>query len=526
MGNLNPLHFPFHLMPEKSKEKSAIVRFLTGRHRGQVESLEDKTLLLISRGTGELTVTPPNGHDLDQCLAILHRHERSYELEVGAERDIWINGERETGSRLLNDGDLVEFGPVGPLLRFRLLDPGTIPAKSLKEAFSDCVENAKLTGGSRMGRTRRFLTGFLHDLATETTARFRLWTLIVISLLILITVLLVGTNIRFQKTLREESVKIESIARILEQSRSQAMNREDFDRVRAELEEALSQTTVRVGQLEERSASIERMLATSSDSVAFVQGEYGYKDEDSNQFLRYIQSPAGGYLFTLEEIGNKVIIPYSGTAFQIESDGLLLTNRHITQPWTMSTAAKPVTSFNLVPVITRMRVFWPENPSPSSVVPLHTSDNFDLALLKPESTPESSSPLVIETRIPKPGEEVLLIGYPLGLSGITARTTSDWATTSEQLKSLDFWGLADQLAEKEFITPLTSRGIVSQITGEYLVYDAQTAMGGSGGPVLSLEGKVLAINTAILGGYGGSNLGVSAKNVSVFLNSIEKEASQ
>ena len=54
----------------------------------------------------------------------------------------------------------------------------------------------------------------------------------------------------------------------------------------------------------------------------------------------------------------------------------------------------------------------------------------------------------------------------------------------------------------------TSRGIVGQVSQATSVYDAETALGGSGGPVLDISGAVVAVNAAILPKYGGSNLGV------------------
>jgi serine protease Do len=41
-----------------------------------------------------------------------------------------------------------------------------------------------------------------------------------------------------------------------------------------------------------------------------------------------------------------------------------------------------------------------------------------------------------------------------------------------------------------------------------VTYDALTTGGGSGGPVLSTDGKVIAINSAVLQRFAGSSFGV------------------
>ena len=41
-----------------------------------------------------------------------------------------------------------------------------------------------------------------------------------------------------------------------------------------------------------------------------------------------------------------------------------------------------------------------------------------------------------------------------------------------------------------------------------VVYYAQTTSGGSGGPLFNSRGKVIAVNFAILEGFGGSNFGI------------------
>ena len=50
--------------------------------------------------------------------------------------------------------------------------------------------------------------------------------------------------------------------------------------------------------------------------------------------------------------------------------------------------------------------------------------------------------------------------------------------------------------------------------------------GGSGGPVLNIEGKVVAVNAAILPEFGGSNLGVPVSKVRELLADLGLDPSQ
>ena len=89
-----------------------------------------------------------------------------------------------------------------------------------------------------------------------------------------------------------------------------------------------------------------------------------------------------------------------------------------------------------------------------------------------------------------------------------AQTGDDFLAELQADDNLDFWGVAKRLSEAQFIRPLASRGIVGQRSESTVVYDADTTHGGSGGPVLDIDGNVIAINTAIIPEYGGSNFGI------------------
>ena len=105
------------------------------------------------------------------------------------------------------------------------------------------------------------------------------------------------------------------------------------------------------------------------------------------------------------------------------------------------------------------------------------------------------------------------MGYPTGLISILAQTGDAFIEELQAGDNLDFLAVARRLSDDQFIRPLASRGIVGQVTRATVVYDAETTHGGSGGPVLDINGDVIAVNAAIIPEYGGSNLGVPVDHV-------------
>jgi serine protease Do len=119
---------------------------------------------------------------------------------------------------------------------------------------------------------------------------------------------------------------------------------------------------------------------------------------------------------------------------------------------------------------------------------------------------------------PAAGDEVIVMGYPTGLRSMLAQSGEAFIDELQKSKDMGFWTVAARLAKKGYIGPLASRGIIGQATVATIVYDAETTHGGSGGPVLDTNGAVVAVNTAILPEYGGSNLGVPAAKVRELLD--------
>ena len=104
-------------------------------------------------------------------------------------------------------------------------------------------------------------------------------------------------------------------------------------------------------------------------------------------------------------------------------------------------------------------------------------------------------------------ERAIVVGYPTGLAALLARASSG---TLERLRSsaANMTDAIQQLAKSGNISPVITQGIVSNAEAHVIAYDAATTSGGSGGPVFSGEGDVIAVNFAIQRNFDGNNLGV------------------
>ena len=513
--------------PGQPWPKSVLVH-LSGSRRGQSHLLAGNEIK-IGTGPGMDLRLPLDTEPLPAPHhATLRCRGATYEVAAEGASEVWVNGEPVKRFTLAS-GDVLEIGRDGAVLRFRTYDAGVAPYKTMTQVFSDCLDCARKSDRGPVGKAAMILTDLPKQLATQTAARFRVGVLAVLILLGFGTVALAWRSARLERQLAVEITRVEGLADLLERTRSQVPTSGDLGDLFTELQSSVSTARDRLEALEERSGAEARVIRTASRSTVFVQGSYGFVQPETNRPVRLvlgpggqpIRSPAGEPAISVDGEGPLLEVFLTGTAFVVSPDGLALTNRHVSSPWDFDPAGRAMLAQGFDGRMTRFVGYLPGVAESVDLDQVAASDEADLALLCCVGTSEADY-LPLAEGSPEPGESVLVIGFPLGIRALMARTNPEFLEGLRDIGVTDFWEVAERMSQAGHVTPLASRGIVGQVTTQNVVYDAETTSGGSGGPVLSLDGQVVAINAAILPEFGGSNLGVPAARARALLSAVRR----
>jgi S1-C subfamily serine protease len=258
-----------------------------------------------------------------------------------------------------------------------------------------------------------------------------------------------------------------------------------------DLQQQVHQLTEQVDELEQEQGMPAKVVNRYRNSIGYIYGVYdvGFGD----------QRPA---------IRSRV----SGTGFVV-TGGLLVTNRHVAQPWYGDSEAEGLIRRGATPMLESLVVFFPSSPTPVGLTPAAVSTTGDLAVLRLEDLPlvRGLLPLPLAKSVSAPGELVTVIGYPLGIAGMVAKSpTGIYDRLAYRHNDIT---AASELAALSLIRPSATFGHLGDVVGDKLIYDAPTAHGGSGGPVLNSKGEVIGINSAYMDGFSGGTLGVSVESL-------------
>ncbi len=289
-----------------------------------------------------------------------------------------------------------------------------------------------------------------------------------------------------------------------------------------DLQKQLSDTNARLKKVEAEGSSAENIIGANVSSVCLLHIAVGFTEKDSGKRLRYaglnpqgepIQDSDGHPILTLEGPGPEVRIDVFGTGFIVGPNGRVITNRHVAQPWWKDDQMTSLINEGYQPEIAAIRSYFPGSPHGFHAEIDKISEEADLATMRVNLEGLNLHALTFDDAATdtKSGESIVSMGYAAGLAAILARTDENTAQEIATKSNGNVSAILDELARRNLIRPLITQGHVGDVLPDKIVFDAQTTVGGSGGPLLNSNGKVIGITFAILAGFGGSNFGIPAR---------------
>jgi hypothetical protein len=456
-------------------------------------------------------------------------------LDSGSAEGTFLAGQmvQET---ILRAGDVLELGPNGPRLRFEHDGQGAL-ARTHPTLLAVPVVEPRLPAPVS------------HTLILRTMAQSsRAFRQTVVVAGIAAAGLLGWTwhqNRRFQAellTLRQTMGEVDAERRALEQRVDAERRRTDAERSTLEsriedyrsreedlrtklagaaagevqtLRDDLGTTRQRIASLETERAAGEQIIKQYGGGVCLIQGAYAFYDATGRP-LRYKEGAddhAGddaSAVLTPEGEGAIHTIEYYGTGFLVQASGLVLTNRHVAEPWWNDSTASALEGQGFTPRFLYLRAFFPRQHDPFDLKLSRSSSKYDLSLLR-ASIPSGSIPVLPleqESKRNMPGQPVIVVGYPTGLEAILAKAESGVVRRILESHGTDSERVTLALSRQGLIRPSTTQGHIGDITRTDIVFDAPSAQGGSGGPVFNKFGQVIAVEYAVLQKFGGNSFGI------------------
>jgi len=515
--------------------------YLSGTEKGKTRIFTQEHVTLGTSDTCDLKLVPEDGGSLpDGVLADVYDDESTFHLVPHAGHghfEITINGEElgndDTGAgHVLRDGDTIHFGngQSSASVLFQVMPENFSATHPVRR---DAAEVDRISGQSVHPLTA---TLFVKELTTSLWAEIpRKAKMIGLTLVSAVSLFILGVIVFSLITLIRNTNKTERIGE--QMAGMKAARDQDQELIRKQQGE--------IERLREVSDQMRRFTQTIAElyspGVCLIVGSYTFVERGSGRVLRFetadriSEMPVdknGNLQASVDGAGPPVQIDYTGTGFVVE-EGVIATNKHVIQPWVTDQMAQIILhqGGGLAPKLDTLEAFFPSRQAPFDLRVAVTSPRYDIALCKFDQAGAALPvfPMSNEVLISIIGEPVVLLGYPTGVDGLLQRIEETEKREIQRTHGQSVVEVAIGLASRGLIRPLTTTGTISDALPGRIVHSAQTTEGGSGSPIFDRDGRVIAINSAILAtvdgnqSFGGSNFGVPIKVAYELLQMYDKD---
>jgi len=513
--------------------------YLSGTEKGKTRIFTQDHVTIGTSDASDLKLVPEEGGDLPNgVLADVYDDDNAFHLVPLDEQqslEITINGEplQSNGSpagHALHDGDTIHFGHG--------LSSASVLFQVMPENFSAtnlARRNKEIEQVSGQSVHPLTATLFVKELTASLWAEIprRAKWIAVTGMVIALTGIL-GIALFGLITLIRITNKTELLGDQI--SAVQARRDQDQDLIKKQQEEI--ERLRDVGEQTRRFT--QRIAELYSPGVCLIVGSYSFVERGTGRVLRYDSADSandspvdknGNLLASVDGAGPPWQVDYTGTGFVVE-EGVIATNKHVVQPWVNDRVAQIIQEQGggFIPRLDTLVALFPSNKTPFELKVMSTSVRYDIALCKFEQGDAALPVLPLSSEDPRSiiGEPVVLLGYPTGVDGLLQRIEESERREILQAHGLSAADVAQGLAARGLIRPLTTTGTISDALPGKIVHTAQTTEGGSGSPMFDRDLRVIAINSAILTtidgtqSFGGSNFGVPIRVAYDMLQTYDK----
>lgn len=285
------------------------------------------------------------------------------------------------------------------------------------------------------------------------------------------------------------------------------------------LQNQLSVVEERLERLEAGGKIAQTIIQTYEPSVCLIHVVVAFRERSTGLRLRYEAVTTTGEPATDEQSnalagvsgkGPEVHVDVLGTGFLVSDKGHILTNHHVAEPWWDNDDLKGMTDQGVDPVVIEMTAYFPGISHGISVTTESISADADVALLKGNVSGQKIKEVALAEgdRPAVSGGPVVLLGYPTGVDAILARSGEETIRSIATATKGQPKAVVEELARRHLIRPVVTQGHIGDVLPDKIIYDAQTSIGGSGGPLFNSEGKVIGINFAMVRDFGGANFAI------------------
>ncbi len=488
---------------------TGIVIRLAGVEQPETRVFHQKTITVGTAPSCDLSFRDDDFHfSPTAVLLTLQADEGPYRVTaMHDEAQLIRDGDPIALGEAIRDGDTFNFGTTGVRLRFFSLSPSFELAESLQLGTSVLTRTrteAKTLTAKQQATTPRtdvaivFVKQLLRELVAEIPRGILYLIFGLIALVIGTIVYINALNFIEARRNRTLTAKVNTDLNAV---------KSQLDQMRLEIKQAQEKAN-------DANSAISlptKLVGQYGAGVCLVYGLYTYVDPRSGRDARYkdnsdnnnLLGPNGTINLSVDGAGPPADLEFIGTGFQVAA-GLILTNRHVIQPWDDDPVTGVLRNQGLRARLKELYVYFPKVKQPFLLHTLEASTADDVALcsFQPGETDPGLLPILPlgETADSEAlsGQPMVLMGYPAGLEGLMAKVDDDERKGLSLNRRSSLKAVLNVLAGRGLIRPLTTQGHIGDLRPHRIVHDAQTSDGGSGGPIFGSNGKVIGINQAVL----------------------------